>query len=111
MRDVGVVIGEILLAIEDARTACVGLTFDQYPNARIQRLAAERAIEIISEAARHLPDALTARHAAIPWPRIKAVGNVLRHEYYRVAPQVIWDVVHHHLPALEAASVEQANSV
>jgi len=61
----------------------------------------ERGIEIISEASRHLPDALKARHSEIPWRKVAGVGNVLRHEYERIAPEVLWSVAHDDLPTLE----------
>ena len=61
----------------------------------------ERGIEIISEASRHLHDELKARHPQIPWSKVAAIGNVLRHEYERVAHDVLWRVVHDDLPPLE----------
>ena len=35
--------------------------------------------------------------------RSRAIGNVLRHDYEIVSDPVVWNVVHEHLPALEAA--------
>jgi uncharacterized protein with HEPN domain len=40
-----------------------------------------RALEIISEATRRLPDEMKARHASIDWTAVAAAGNVYRHEY------------------------------
>ena len=94
MRDPATVIEEMIEAIDAAREGCRGQTLETFAQARIPRLAVERAIEIVSEAARHLPDDLIARHPNVPWPKVKAVGNVLRHEYYRIAPRIIWAVVH-----------------
>jgi uncharacterized protein with HEPN domain len=31
------------------------------------------------------------------------MGNILRHEYHRIADDVIWDVIEHDLPPLKAA--------
>ena len=59
--------------------AIAGKDFDQFLADPILRLAVERAIEIISEASRHIPAELTARHPAIPWRNIRDIGNVLRH--------------------------------
>ena len=67
------------------------------------RHAVQRAIEIISEASRRLPDTLTATEPGIPWPKVKRVGNILRHEYYEVQDEIIWEVVEKHLPPLKAA--------
>jgi len=54
-----------------------------------------------SEASRHLPDELKARHSRIPWPKVAGIGNVLRHDYQRIAPDVLWKLVLDDLPDLE----------
>jgi len=61
----------------------------------------ERAVQIISEAVRALPPALTARHAEIEWTKIAGIGNVLRHEYERIDPETMWDIATVKLPQLE----------
>lgn len=66
----------------------------------ILRLAVERAIEIISEAARNIPEEARARNPEVPWRNIIAIGNKLRHEYQRVDPDIIWNIAEVHLPAL-----------
>ena len=71
------------------------------------RDAVERCLERISEAAKKLgPDAETLCPAA-PWPQIRGLGNVLRHEYDRVERSRIWYTVQNDLPRLKAA-VHQA---
>jgi uncharacterized protein with HEPN domain len=64
----------------------------------------ERGVEIISEASRSLPDQLKGRHPEIPWSKVAGIGNVLRHEYQRVSPAVLWSLVKdRYLSDLEAA--------
>jgi hypothetical protein len=48
----------------------------------------ERGIEIISVAGRHLPHDVKSRHAAVPCPRVAAIGNVLRHGYHTIAAPI-----------------------
>ena len=67
------------------------------------RMIVERGLEIVSEASRHLPDDLKSRHPGIPWPRIAAIGNRLRHEYDDVLPDILWKVAREDLLALEQA--------
>lgn len=57
----------------------------------------------ISEAARHLPDAMLERHREVPWPDIRGIGNHIRHAYWKVDSKIVWEVVQHNLGALEAA--------
>jgi uncharacterized protein with HEPN domain len=58
-------------------------------------------VEIISEASRHLTDEMKARHPEIPWQKVAAIGNVLRHNYENIAAPVIWKLAQTDLPALE----------
>lgn len=60
-----------------------------------------RGIEIISEASRHLPQAMKARHPAIPWPKVAGIGNVLRHGYEDVSAPILWKLVREDLLALK----------
>jgi uncharacterized protein with HEPN domain len=56
-----------------------------------------------SEATRRLPDEMIVRHPTIPWPKIKAAGNVYRHEYDALSAGVIWATVEDALDDLGAA--------
>lgn len=75
----------------------------------VHRRAVERSLEIISEASRHLPDDLKARHPDIPWRRMADLGNWTRHAYQHVDFDVIWNVLDRHiLPLAAALEVEAA---
>ncbi len=63
----------------------------------------QRAIEIISEASRRVPAELQASRPEIPWRRVMAIGNILRHEYHGLSDKVIWGVVVDELPRLKIA--------
>jgi uncharacterized protein with HEPN domain len=49
----------------------------------------QRGILIISEASRHLTPEAKARHPEIPWTKVAGIGSVLRHDYERVAADVV----------------------
>ena len=68
--------------------------------------AVVRALEIVSEASRRLPDELIDRHPDIDWAAIAASGNVYRHEYEAVDEALIWHTVRHDLAALRVAAAE-----
>lgn len=55
--------------------------------------AVERGLEIVSEASRHIPPEVRATRPDIPWKRVFALGNLLRHEYHRTDDEIIWRVV------------------
>jgi uncharacterized protein with HEPN domain len=67
------------------------------------RWLVQRAIEIISEASRGIPETMKASRPEIPWQRVRDIGNVLRHQYEGVSDPILWRVVTDELPRLRAA--------
>jgi uncharacterized protein with HEPN domain len=100
-------LSDIIEAIELIRSETTDLTLDALEPDRRKRWIIERGLEIISEASRHLPGALKARHPEIPWTKVAGIGNVLRHNYEHVAHDVLWRVVRDHLPQLEKICREE----
>ncbi|MCQ9368202.1 DUF86 domain-containing protein [Brevibacterium sp. 50QC2O2] len=62
--------------------------------------AIERNLQIIGEAANHLPQEITDAHPEIAWPEIRGFRNILVHQYFGVDVDVVRDVVELHLPLL-----------
>ena len=80
-----------------------GVTLDTFEADWQKRWLVERGVEIISEASRSLSAELKSRHPEIPWPKVAGIGSVLRHDYERIAPDVMWKLAKVDLPILEKA--------
>jgi uncharacterized protein with HEPN domain len=102
-RRVEPILAEIEEALNGITAATLGKDLDDFRNDWLLRRGVERGIEIISEAARHLPDELLDTAPEIPWKQIRAIGNVLRHEYHKTSDAIVWAVVTEHLPPLRQA--------
>ena len=85
-----------------AREFVAGHVSGSFAASRLHFYAATRALEIISEACRRLPDDLRARHPLQPWRAIRDAGNFYRHQYDNVAETYVWETVHVYLPPLLA---------
>jgi len=84
-----------------------GLDAQDFGSDRRTVYAVIRALEIISEATRRLPDDIRQRHPEIDWSAIAAAGNVFRHEYETVDSALIWHTVKHGLGTLRDAAAEE----
>ena len=71
-------LNDIVEAIEVVLDELAGVSLDAFEADRRKRWLVERALEILSEASRHLSEATKAGHPDIPWRKIAGIGNVLR---------------------------------
>jgi uncharacterized protein with HEPN domain len=62
--------------------------------------AVVRNIEIIGEAARHVPEAIIEKYPDIPWKEMRDMRNLLSHEYFGVNTKIVWETIKTDLPAL-----------
>ncbi|CAA6605641.1 conserved hypothetical protein [Rhodospirillaceae bacterium LM-1] len=60
-----------------------------------------RNLEIMGEAARHVPDEVAAKHPEISWQQMRGLRNVLAHEYHGVDISVVWRLIEKRLPDLK----------
>ena len=65
--------------------------------------AAERCLERISEAAKKLGGVAEELCPSVPWPQLRAIGNLLRHEYDRIDIVRVWLTIEDDLAPLKAA--------
>jgi uncharacterized protein with HEPN domain len=102
-RDLAPVLHDILQAIERVEIVTAGKTLEEFTADWQLSYIVQRAIEIISEAARRIPLHLKSERPEIPWRQGMGIGNVLRHEYQGLSDAIIWGVVVDELPKLRLA--------
>jgi uncharacterized protein with HEPN domain len=102
-RKVDHAIHDILEALARVEEITRGKNFAEFEASWQLRWLVQRAIEIISEASRAIPNDLTGTRSEIPWSRVRGIGNVLRHEYSGLSDRIIWNVVVDELPRLKIA--------
>jgi uncharacterized protein with HEPN domain len=91
----------ILRAIDTIQTMLATKTLEDFAADLPLRLAVERAFEIICEASRRIPDNIKAQQPTIDWQRMVDFGNLLRHAYHRVDPQIVFEIAARDLPPLK----------
>ena len=76
-------------AIKDFLSIVGDANVDEIAADKARRYAAERCIEIISEASRRIPARWKQEYPDIPWKQIAGIGNVMRHNYEDVNLEII----------------------
>lgn len=64
--------------------------------------AVVRNLEILGEAVRQLPEDFIARNPEVPWRQIAGLRNRIVHDYFGLDLDLIWEVIQHDLPPLQA---------
>jgi len=59
-----------------------------------------RNLELIGEAATHVPDAVREAHPEVPWRTVIGVRNRLAHGYLGINDDIVWSIVRDDIPAL-----------
>lgn len=94
---------DIQQAADDALGFVEGMDLSVFSADRRTNLAVVRALEIIGEAARHIPASNRRRFPQVPWQDMIAMRNKLIHEYFGVDLEVLWRTVQEDRPQLSNA--------
>ena len=96
-----------LMDILDNCDACSdfveGMTLQDFHADLKTKLAVERGIEIVGEAASNLPEHVQLAAPEVPWRQVAGMRNRLAHEYFAVHHGIVWNTVHQFLPPLRTS--------
>jgi uncharacterized protein with HEPN domain len=77
-----------------------GLDQDHFIREGLIYDATLRNLELIGEAATHIPEAVRAANPDVPWRLIVATRNRLIHSYLGIDGDTIWSIVRDDVPSL-----------
>ena len=92
----------IRLAIEFTQ----GMDFDLFCQDTKTIFAVTRAIQIVGEAVKKIPDNIRQQHPQIPWKDVAKMRDKVTHQYFAVKLDVVWDTVQQDFPLLQTLIVD-----
>lgn len=99
-RDVTAPLRDMLDAAEKALSFSAGLTYEEFAADAKTVFATIRALEVIGEAAKSVPESFRAAHRAVPWIDMTGMRDVLIHDYFGVDLSIVWETLRSDLPKL-----------
>jgi uncharacterized protein with HEPN domain len=93
-------LSDMLENAEKALSFVQGMDYDVFCADDKAVYAVIRALEIIGEAARQIPEDVRQSNPTIQWREIAAMRNKLTHEYFGVNTKVIWRTLQEDLPVI-----------
>ena len=79
-----------------------GLDQTRFVGSGLNYDATVRNLELIGEAATHIPEDVCPANPQIPWRRIIATRNRLVHGYLGIDNDTLWSIIQNDIPALLA---------
>lgn len=91
---------DILGSIEKINAYTIGMDFEQFRTSDKTADAVIRNLEIIGEAAGHIPIEIQAKYPDLSWLEMRGMRNIVAHEYFGVSLQIVWHAINVDLPPL-----------
>jgi hypothetical protein len=94
-------IQDILECMDRISEYTAGMSYETFLDNRLVTDAVVRNLEVIGEAARHIPEEIQRQFPDIPWVEMKGMRNILIHEYFGVSLEIVWKTAQEDLPPVE----------
>lgn len=92
---------DILDAIASIEEFTSGMDFEDFSKDRKTQFAVIRALEIIGEAAKAIPEDFKREHPEVPWREMARMRDKLIHAYFGVDLRVVWKTLKEDVPFLK----------
>jgi len=93
-------INDMLAFAQNVLNYTKGFDQDTFVTTGLNYDATLRNLELIGEAATHIPDDIRQRYSSIPWRLIIATRNRLIHAYLGIDNDTLWSIIKDDVPEL-----------
>jgi uncharacterized protein with HEPN domain len=110
-RDYRDFLADIEYSARQAEKFVEGFNFEDFSQDEKTKYAVIRALEIIGEATKNVPQKFKSEHKEIPWKDLADFRNELIHEYFGVNAKVLWRVLKSDVPIIKDKMAKLLNEL
>ena len=92
---------DILDSIDDTGNFIEGMDFEDFIKDKKTIYSVVRAIEIIGEATKNIPEQIKKKYPEVPWKKMAGMRDRLVHEYFGVDLEILWGTAKEDVPGLK----------
>ena len=100
-REIGDYLEDILDSMEKTQKFIENMSYNQFSQDDKSIFAVIRALEIIGEATKNIPDNVRRINPDIPWRDMAGMRDVLIHDYFGVDINTVWLTVTKKIPEIK----------
>jgi uncharacterized protein with HEPN domain len=100
-REMGDYFEDIVSAMEKAMNFVKDISYEEFSRDDKTVFAVIRALEIVGEAVKNIPDEMRKNYPEIPWKDMAGMRDKVIHEYFGVTLKIVWKTVKEKLPLLK----------
>ncbi|MDK2789515.1 MAG: hypothetical protein PWP15_22 [Methanothermococcus sp.] len=97
-RNIKAFLYDIIDHMEKAEKFVKGMEFEEFVKHEITIFATIRALEVIGEATKNIPDEIRVKYSDIPWRGMAGMRDKLIHFYFGIDYELVWKVVKNDIP-------------
>ena len=94
-------VNDIIDSMNKAMKFIEGMSYEQFTRDDKTVFAVVRALEIIGEAVKKIPEEIRVKYPEIPWKGMAGMRNKVIHEYFGVNLKYVWETVGKRIPELK----------
>jgi uncharacterized protein with HEPN domain len=105
-RDISIYVKDIIENMGRVERFVEGMSYEDFIRDEKTSFAVLRCIEIMGEAAKHVPESFRLKYSEIPWKDIGGMRDKVMHFYFGVELKRVWLVIKEDIPEIKPLITE-----